>query len=51
MSAIRVIKKNGQPLVRLVYSEDGKSNLKEAYRLLAKKVVELKKCGQESMSG
>lgn len=50
MSGVCVKEKNDRPLVKIVYSKDGSSGLKEAYRLLAKKVLEAKKCKQQSMS-
>jgi hypothetical protein len=53
MSTAGVKKKAGRPLVtvKVVYSKNGGSGLKDAYRLLARKVLEAKeKCTQQSMS-
>jgi len=44
------VKENDHPVVKIVYSKDGSSGIREAYRLLAKKVMEAKKCKQQSMS-
>lgn len=50
MSGGCVKETSNRPLVKIVYSKNGGSGLKEAYRLLAKKVLEAKKCKQQSMS-
>lgn len=50
MSGAYVKVKSDRPVVKIIYSKDGGSGLKEAYRLLAKKVLEAKKCKQQSMS-
>lgn len=50
MGEAYVKEKKDRPIVKIVYSQDGSSGLKEAYRLLAKKVLEAKKCKQQSMS-
>lgn len=50
MSAVCVKEKIDRPVVKIVYSKDGSSSLKEAYRLLARKVLEAKKCKQQSIS-
>jgi len=42
-------KKSDRPVVKIVYSKEG-SGLKEAYRLLVKKVLEAKKCKQRYTS-
>lgn len=41
--------KSGLPVVKVIYSKEG-YGLKEAYRLLAKKVLETKKCRQRYTS-
>ena len=43
-------RKAEQPIVRVVYSKNGINVLKEAYRLLVKKMQEAKKCERQSMS-
>lgn len=51
MNAVFAEKKTDRPVVKIVYSsKNGNSGLKEAYRLLARKVLEVKKCKQQSMS-
>lgn len=54
MRTAGVKKKTERPLVtvKVVYSKNGGSGLKDAYRLLARKVLEAKKekCTRQSMS-
>lgn len=54
MNAVHVKKrKNVEPLITVeVRCSKGEGNgLKDAYRILARKVLEAKKCAQQSMSG
>jgi len=49
MSGIK--EKNDRPVVKIIYSKDGNNGLKEAYRLLAKKVLEVRNgCELQRMS-
>lgn len=50
MRGLCLSEKKDRPMVKIIYSKEGGSGLKEAYRLLARKVLEAKKCKQQSMS-